>query len=78
MKIESTRRTFLVAGAGIAGLSAIDVVPAGAVIDPEPWGIKLGIASYSFREFARKTMLTMAKQIRSRLGQTFKRVQAIC
>lgn len=32
---------------------------------PPPDDLKLGIASYSFREFARKTMLAMAKQVRT-------------
>ena len=45
MKIESTRRTFFGAAAGIAGLSAVGVRPAAAVIEPEPWGIKLGVAT---------------------------------
>src|SRR5438270_4433497 len=61
MKIESTRRSFLGAAAGIAGLSAIDVVPAGAVIEPEPWGIKLGVASYSLRMFDRAKAIEMIK-----------------
>src|SRR4051794_6533059 len=61
MKIESTRRTFLGAAAGVAGLSAIDVVPAGAVIEPEPWGIKLGVASYSLRMFDRAKAIEMIK-----------------
>jgi sugar phosphate isomerase/epimerase len=63
MKIESTRRTFLGAAAGIAGLSAIDVVPAGAVIEPEPWGIKLGVASYSLRMFDRAKAIEMIKAL---------------
>jgi len=64
MKIESTRRTFLGAAAGIAGLSAIEVVPASAVIEPEPWGIKLGVASYSLRMFDRAKAIEMIKALK--------------
>ena len=41
--METSRRNFLGA-AGIAGLSAVGVTQASARIEPEPWGIKLGIA----------------------------------
>src|SRR5690349_3301592 len=64
MKIESTRRTFFGAAAGIAGLSAIGVRPAAAVIEPEPWGIKLGVASYSLRMFDRAKAIEMIKALK--------------
>jgi sugar phosphate isomerase/epimerase len=64
MKIESTRRTFFGAAAGIAGLSAIGVRPAAAIIEPEPWGIKLGVASYSLRMFDRAKAIEMIKALK--------------
>jgi sugar phosphate isomerase/epimerase len=64
MKIDSTRRTFLTATAGIAGLSALGVRPAAAIIEPEPWGIKLGIASYSLRSFDRAKAIEMIKALK--------------
>jgi sugar phosphate isomerase/epimerase len=64
MKKESTRRTFLGAAAGIAGLSAIDVRPAAAVVEAEPWGIKLGVASYSLRSFDRAKAIEMTKALK--------------
>ena len=62
MMIETSRRSFLGAAAGVAGLSAIGVTPASAVVEPEPWGIKLGIATYSLRMFDRPTAIEMLKK----------------
>jgi sugar phosphate isomerase/epimerase len=64
MKIDTSRRTFLGAAAGVAGLSAIGVRPAAAVIEPEPWGLKLGIATYSFRDFDRAKTIEMIKALK--------------
>jgi sugar phosphate isomerase/epimerase len=64
MKNESTRRTFFGAAAGIAGLSALGVRPASAVIEEEPWGIKLGVASYSLRSFDRAKAIEMLKALK--------------
>jgi sugar phosphate isomerase/epimerase len=64
VKIENTRRTFLGAAAGIAGLSAIGVRPAAAIIEPEPWGIKLGVATYSLRSFDRAKAIEMIKALK--------------
>ncbi len=64
MKIESTRRTFLGAAAGIAGIGAVGVRPAAAVIEAEPWGIKLGVASYSLRLFERAKAIEMIKALK--------------
>ena len=64
MQIESTRRTFIGAAAGIAGLSAVGVGPASAVIETEPWGIKLGVASYSLRMFDRAKAIEMIKALK--------------
>ena len=58
----TSRRNFLGA-AGIAGLAAFEVQPASAVIEPEPWGIKLGIATYSLRSFDRPTAIQMLKKL---------------
>jgi sugar phosphate isomerase/epimerase len=55
------RRTFISATAGIAGWSA---VPAFAVIEEEPWGIKLGVATYSLRSFDRARAIEMLKALK--------------
>ena len=65
MKIPTTRRSFLGAAAGIAGLSAAGVAPASATIELEPWGIKLGIATYTFRSFDRAKTIEMLKQVQA-------------
>jgi sugar phosphate isomerase/epimerase len=64
MHNATTRRTFFGAAAGIAGLSAIGVRPASAVIEDEPWGIKLGVASYSLRSFDRAKAIEMLKALK--------------
>jgi sugar phosphate isomerase/epimerase len=64
MQTETSRRTFLGAAAGIAGLSAVGIEPARAVIEAEPWGIKLGIATYSLRSFDRPTAIEMLKKLK--------------
>ena len=63
MQIETSRRTFLGAAASVAGLAALGTEPASAVIEPEPWGIKLGIATYSLRSFDRPTAIEMLKKL---------------
>jgi sugar phosphate isomerase/epimerase len=63
MKIETSRRSFLGAAAGVAGLSAMGATPASAVVEPEPWGMKLGIATYSLRSFDRATAIGMLKKM---------------
>ena len=62
MKIETSRRGFLGA-AGMASLTAMGVTPASAVVEPEPWGMKLGIATYSLRSFDRATAIEMLKKM---------------
>lgn len=64
MNINSSRRNFLSAAAGIAGLSALDVRPAAAVVEQEPWGIKLGVATYSLRGFDRAKAIEMIKAMK--------------
>jgi sugar phosphate isomerase/epimerase len=51
------------AAAGIAGLSAIGLEPASARIEPTPWGIKLGLATYTFRNFDRAKTIEMIKTV---------------
>jgi sugar phosphate isomerase/epimerase len=65
MKIHATRRNFLGAAAGIAGLSAAAARPASAKIELEPWGIKLGIATYTFRSFDRAKTIEMLKVVQA-------------
>ena len=65
MKIPTTRRNFLGAAAGIAGMSAAGVTPASAKIEVEPWGIKLGIATYTFRSFDRAKTIEMLKVVQA-------------
>jgi sugar phosphate isomerase/epimerase len=60
---KPSRRNFLGAAAGVAGLSALSPVTASAVIEAEPWGIKLGIATYSLRSFDRPTAIAMLKKL---------------
>ena len=64
MQIETSRRRFLGAAAGIAGLSAIGVENASAVIEPEPGGIKLGVATYSLRSFDRAAAIDLLKKLK--------------
>jgi len=64
MKMETSRRQFLGA-AGLAGLSVAGGTPAMAKIEPEPWGIKLGIATYTFRNFDRAKCIEMLKAVQS-------------
>ena len=63
MTIHPSRRNFLGAAAGAAGLSALSPFRASAVIEPEPSGIKLGIATYSLRSFDRPTAIAMLKKL---------------
>jgi sugar phosphate isomerase/epimerase len=63
MKIDTSRRSFLGAAAGVAGWGVIGAPTASAVVEAEPWGIKLGIATYSLREFDRHTAIEMLKKM---------------
>jgi sugar phosphate isomerase/epimerase len=62
--MKFTRRNFL-GTAGVAGLAAVAVEPASAVIEPEPWGIKLGLATYTFRSFDRAKAIEMIKEVKT-------------
>jgi sugar phosphate isomerase/epimerase len=63
MTINPSRRNFLGAAAGAAGLSALSPFHASAVIEPEPGGMKIGIATYSLRSFDRPTAIAMLKKL---------------
>ena len=65
MKHQATRRAFLGSAAGAAGLSVLSAVPAAAVIEEEPGGIKLGVASYSLRSFDRAKAIEMIKALKT-------------
>jgi len=62
MNIAPTRRGFLGA-AGFAGLTSFGVAPSQAAIEPTPWGIKLGIATYTFRKFDRAQTIEFIKTV---------------
>src|SRR6202023_798512 len=63
MQIATSRRSFLGAAAGAASLTAIAAPSASARIEPEPWGIKLGVATYSLRSFDRAHAIEMIKTL---------------
>jgi sugar phosphate isomerase/epimerase len=64
MHIRTTRRGFLGA-TGIAGLAAAAPRTASAAIEPTPWGIKLGLATYTFRNFDRAQTIQYLKEIQT-------------
>jgi len=64
MPHRTTRRNFL-GTAGIASLGAAVAPSASARIEPAPWGIKLGIATYTFRNFERAQVIEMIKQVQT-------------
>jgi sugar phosphate isomerase/epimerase len=64
MNMQTTRRSFL-GTAGIAGLGAAGVTPLSARIEPTPWGIKLGVATYSLRSFDRAKAIEMLKSLQT-------------
>ncbi len=66
MKTPTTRRGFLSA-AGLAGLGSVAATApsASARVEPTPWGIKLGIATYTFRKFDRPQVIEMIRQVRT-------------
>jgi sugar phosphate isomerase/epimerase len=52
MSIETTRRGFF--GSAAAGIAAFGTAGSiSAAIEPEPWGMKLGVATYSLRKMSR-------------------------
>ncbi|HLY63077.1 MAG TPA: sugar phosphate isomerase/epimerase [Terriglobia bacterium] len=68
MSLVTTRRGFLGgAAAGLTALAAADSSGegAGAVIENEYAGFKLGVATYSFREFQRGLAIKMTKDLQT-------------
>ncbi len=63
--MSTSRRSFLGTAAGIAGLSAVPVRPAAAEIEPAPWGMKLGVATYSLRSFDRAKAIEMVQSLKT-------------
>lgn len=61
--MQTSRRNFLGA-AGAAGLNAMWTESAAAKIEPEPWGIKLGIATYTYRKFERGKVIEFIKAVK--------------
>lgn len=64
MTILTTRRSFL-GTAGAAGFAAALPQAAQAKIEPAPWGIKLGIATYTFRNFDRARTIEFIKAVKT-------------
>ncbi len=56
-----SRRSFL--GSAGAGLVAAGLPSAYGKIDPTPWGLKLGVATYTFREFNRADTIAFIKKL---------------
>ncbi len=65
MPTLASRRGFLGAAAGLAGLSALDAPFAAAKVEPAPWGIKLGVATYSLRKFGIPDAIKMIKALQT-------------
>jgi len=65
MTNSTTRRGFFGAAAGIAGWTMAGARPAAAKVVPEPWGIKLGVATYSLRSFDRAKAIETIKALQT-------------
>jgi len=62
MNTFASRRSFLgIAGAGFVA----SALPASAKVEPEPWGIRLGVATYTFREFPRPEAIAFIKKLQT-------------
>jgi sugar phosphate isomerase/epimerase len=64
MKSPLTRRGFLGA-ASLAGLGAVAAPRDSARVEPTAWELKLGIATYTFRNFDRPKVIEMVRQVRT-------------
>jgi sugar phosphate isomerase/epimerase len=64
MNSQTTRRAFLGTAAAFAGIAAAPE-SAFARVEPAPWGIKLGVASYSLRKFPRSQAIEMLKTLQA-------------
>src|ERR1041384_2099297 len=62
MTFQATRRGFLGSAAGLAGLAA---GRASAAVEDTPYGVKLGVASYSLREFQRSLAIQCIKALKT-------------
>ncbi|HZT29836.1 MAG TPA: sugar phosphate isomerase/epimerase [Bryobacteraceae bacterium] len=62
MTVTATRRGFLGSAAGLLGLTAGS---APAAVEESPYGIKLGVASYSFREFQRALAIRCIRELQT-------------
>jgi sugar phosphate isomerase/epimerase len=62
MSMVTSRRGFLGAAAGLSTLAAVD---ARVVVENETEGFKLGVATYSFREFQRTLAIKMTKELKT-------------
>jgi len=49
----------------MAGLSSMAPPAAWARVEPAPWGIRLGVATYTFRNFDRAKVIEMIRQLRT-------------
>ncbi len=65
MTTHTTRRGFLGASAGFAGMAAAGAPSAFARVEPAPWGIKLGVATYSLRKFSRADAIKMVNALQT-------------
>ena len=64
MSTELNRRGFL-AAAGLAGVSKMGAAGPGAAVEQSAEPIKLGVASYSFREYSRALAIRCIKELRT-------------
>ena len=64
MSLPTTRRGFLAGATGLLGAGAA-APPAGAAIDNESAGFKLGVATYSWREFQRDLAIRMVGDLKT-------------
>ena len=64
MNKDTSRRGFIGAAAGLAAFRpAMAGSPAGAATGDRPGEVKLGVASYSFREFSRHAAIVLTKRL---------------
>lgn len=62
MGMKSSRRSFLTGAAGAAGVG-LTAAGAGAAVENDTLGFKLGLATYSLREFQRGMAIKMIREI---------------
>jgi len=64
MAFETSRRGFLAGAAGMMGVG-LNAGAAGAAVDNEALGFKLGVASYSLREFQRGLAIRAIRELKT-------------